>query len=205
VGEPLPRGFYARPTEDVAVDLLGSVLYRRTGDQVLAGRIVEVEAYGGDEDPGSHAYRGRTERNATMFTAPGHLYVYRTYYTQICMNVVCETEGVPGAVLVRALEPMQGLHVMERNRGGRSGVELCNGPAKLCQALNITLTDDGVDLTGQLIWIEEGDRRIGEIAVTTRVGLSRGIEAPLRFFLSGNRYVSPGKPSGGDKPKPGVR
>lgn len=197
MGGKLPRSFYARPTAEVACDLLGMVLVRRLGDSILSGRIVEDEAYGGTDDPGSHAFRGSTARNHSMFGPPGHLYIYRIYAVHICMNVVCETANVAGAVLVRALHPLQGIQQMERYRGVRSERDLCNGPAKLCQALDITLRDDGVDLEGDEIWIEDDGTRPAEVAVSTRIGLSRGREAPLRFYVPGNPYVSRGKPSGG--------
>ena len=139
----LTREFFARDSVLVAPELLNLVLVGRGA----AGRIVEVEAYGGELDAASHAFRGRTPRNATMFGPPGHLYVYFTYGMHHCANVVCAEVGVARAVLIRALAPLAGLAAMRRRRGGRGGdAELCSGPARLCQALGIDRADDGADL-----------------------------------------------------------
>src|SRR5436309_3411580 len=125
----LARSFYRRPVEEVARELLGCTLVRRVSDEELSGRIVEVEAYRGSDDPGSHAYRGLTLRNAVMFGPPGHVYVYRIYHFHTCMNVVCGDTGTATAVLIRALQPVNGIETMTDNRGGRPLAELCNGPA----------------------------------------------------------------------------
>lgn len=191
----LPRSFYDRPTLDVARDLLGKVLVRRDVDGLLKGRIVESEAYCGQSDPGSHAFRGPTARTRVMFKEAGHLYVYFTYGAHFCMNVVTEGTGVAGAVLLRALEPLDGIAVMEGRRGGRPLIELCNGPGKLCQALGIARDQNGVDLEGDEIWIEDDGFIPVDIGVSTRVGLKAGAEFPYRFFLPGNPFVSRGKPS----------
>jgi DNA-3-methyladenine glycosylase len=191
----LPRAFFERPSAEVARDLLGKVLFRRAGDGLMAGRIVETEAYGGEDDPGSHAFRGPTQRNAVMFGAAGRIYLYRSYGIHACMNVVCEGEEQASAVLIRALEPLIGIAVMERHRAGRSTRELCNGPGKLCEALEIALADNGVDLEGDEIWIEDDGAHPPKIASSARVGLSRGKEMQLRFFVAGNEYVSRGRPS----------
>jgi len=151
----LPRRFYARPAVDVARDLLGTTLVRKSAQELLRGRIVEVEAYTGATDPGSHAYRGSTPRTAVMFGAPGHLYVYFTYGMHYCINVVTDVAGVAGAVLLRALEPLQGIEEMRRRRGNRGITELCNGPGKLCQAFDITREQNGLDLLGSEVWIED--------------------------------------------------
>ncbi|GAC1630173.1 MAG: DNA-3-methyladenine glycosylase [Chloroflexota bacterium] len=191
----LDRSFYARPADIVARDLLGTVLTRAVGNASLQGRIVETEAYTGATDPGSHAFRGPTRRNAVMFGPAGYLYVYFTYGMHHCMNVVTGDDGEAGAVLVRALEPMSGIEVMQRLRNVKSTVELCNGPAKLCQALAVDRSHNGLDLTGTEIWIEDAGGKCDDVVVTTRVGLSRGRDLLLRFFLAHNRYVSRGKPS----------
>jgi DNA-3-methyladenine glycosylase len=191
----LTRSFYARASPEVARELLSKVLVRRIGDTMLKGRIVEVEAYTGATDPGSHAFRGPTRRNRVMFGPPGYVYVYVIYAVHFCMNVVAETEGVAGAILLRALEPLAGIQVMERSRGGRAVPDLCSGPAKLCQAYGITTAQDGVDLTGDEIWIEDDGDRPQQIDVSTRVGLTKGTDLPLRFYLPNNRFVSRGKPS----------
>ncbi len=191
----LPRSFYARPAVIVAPQLLGKVLARETSDGLVRGRIVEVEAYTGESDPGSHAYRGPTPRNRVMFGPPGHVYVYISYGTHFCMNVVTDTTGVAGAVLLRALEPLSGIEIMEANRGHRRQVDLCNGPGKLCQAFGITLAENGEDLEGDRMWIEDDGFMAETVTTSTRIGLSSGRELPLRFFLPGNAHVSRGKPS----------
>lgn len=191
----LPPSFYQRPSIDVAQDLLGKVLVRDTPAGRLSGRIVEVEAYTGQTDPGSHAFRGATPRNVVMFGPAGHLYVYVSYGMHYCLNIVTDSPGVAGAVLVRALEPLTGIQAMEKHRGGRPLVELCNGPGKLCQALGITRDQNGDDLQDSAIWLDDDGIRPEQIETSTRIGLSSGGDLPLRFFLPGNRFVSRGKPS----------
>lgn len=143
----LPRGFYDRDPLEVAPDLLGKVLVSHVGPSRRSARIVEVEAYRGDEDPASHAFRGRTRRNAVMFGPPGHLYVYFTYGMHFCANVVCWPEGRAGAVLLRAAEPLEGIEAMRRARAAaRTDRDLASGPAKLCQAFGFDRSYDGMDL-----------------------------------------------------------
>ena len=189
-GARLPRNFYARPALQVAPDLLGMVLVRRSPSGArVAARIVETEVYRPD-DEASHSFRGPTARNATMFGPPGHLYVYFTYGMHHCANVVTGT-GEGSAVLLRSAEPLEGHSVMRRRRGGRSELELCRGPAKLTQAFGLTRKQDGVDLTGDTIRIERGasvPRRA--IARGPRVGISSGRERPWRFWIEGDLYVS---------------
>lgn len=189
---PLPRSFYRRPTLAVAQDLLGKYLVRRIGREFLIGRIVEVEAYLGKRDPASHAYRGKTKRNEVMFREGGHLYVYFTYGMHYCANVVTRSEGVGEAVLLRAVEPVQGIGLMKRRRRrGSNDRELTNGPAKLCEAFGIGRKENGTDLSGSGIMI---CRRRGEhrppLARSTRIGISAGIEHRWRFFVRGNPWVS---------------
>ena len=192
----LPRGFYLRPTLRVAGDLLGLFLVRRVGRKLLIGRIVEVEAYLGEKDPASHAYRGRTKRNEVMFWKGGHLYVYFTYGMHFCCNVVTEEEGTGHAVLLRAVEPVAGIDRMLQNRSARRSpidvTTLCSGPARLCQAFAITGTDDGTDLCGNRIWIARGSgaRETVKIRRSTRIGISRGAEHRWRFYVQGNPSVS---------------
>lgn len=201
---PLPRSFYLRPSLMVARDLLGKLLFRRLGRELLVGRIVEVEAYLGEKDPASHAFRGKTERNSVMFREGGYLYVYFTYGMHFCCNVVTERQGIGRAVLLRAVEPVQGLEIMATNRsldieGGnghgrevpRRVAELTNGPAKLCQAMGIVRKDNGRDLCGHEIWISEDPAfRPPKIARSTRIGIRSGVEHLWRFYIKGNPFVS---------------
>jgi DNA-3-methyladenine glycosylase len=187
---PLPREFYARDSREVAPALLGKLLVR----DGLIGRIVEVEAYAGERDPGSHAYRGRTARNATMFGPPGLLYVYFTYGMHWCANVVCGEEGVASAVLIRALHPIAGLDAMRSRRpAARRDTDLASGPAKLCQALGIERSLDGADLvTGDrgIALSDDGRRPPDRPGQSTRIGLSAGAEHPWRWYVRGNPHLS---------------
>lgn len=193
----LLRPFYARDTLTVARELLGQRLVRLLDGQRIAGRIVEVEAYIGEEDKACHAAPGRTARNAVMYGPAGHAYVYFIYGMHHCFNVVTEQEGFPAAVLVRALEPVEGIDVMRTYRGGRDGVALTNGPAKLCYALGIDRAFNGVDLVmGSELWIEQ-DRMVGDgqVAAGPRVGVrggDRAVTVAWRFWLRMCPYVSRG-------------
>ena len=188
----LPASFYARPTPLVARRLLGQVLVSAVGGRRTAGRIVETEAYLGADDPASHAYGARrTRRNASMFEPPGTAYVYFTYGMHWCLNAVTEREGVPAAVLIRALEPLEGLPTMRRRRRSASDRELCSGPAKLCQALGVTGREDGVSLTrGRLRIVRQRSRQRDAIIVTPRIGVTRAADWPLRFLIEGSPWVS---------------
>lgn len=193
----LGRVFFEGDTVEVARRLLGSVLVRVVAGRRATGRIVEVEAYGGAEDPASHAYRGMTRRNGTMFGETGHAYVYFTMGMHWCLNVVTEEPGTAGAVLIRALQPLEGIDLMINLRGRRSAEELTDGPAKLTQALGIDGRMNGEDLTESKRLYLEGGSRVKDPGVSTRVGISRGTERDWRFFVKGNRFVSKGKPSEG--------
>ncbi len=194
----LPRSFYLRPTLIVARDLLGRYLVRKTPRSILIGKIVEVEAYLGEKDPASHAYRGKTRRNEVMFGEGGHLYVYFTYGMHFCSNIVTEGAGRGRAVLLRAIEPIEGLDTMRANRrfdasaeARRNLLDLTNGPAKLCEALGIGRAQNGTDLLGDGLYLTRGDRRqAGEIAASTRIGIRHGTEKRWRFYLKGNPFVS---------------
>ena len=191
----LGRGFYLRPTLVVARDLPGKYFVRRLRGETLVGKIVEVEAYLGELDPASHAFRGKTKRNEVMFRRGGHLYVYFTYGMHFCCNVVAEGEGLGRAILVRALEPLRGISRMTLNRNAPLD-NLCNGPAKLCQALNIGRPENGTDLCRDQIWIAEntvGEEK-GSIGRSTRVGITDGIHHRWRYYLKGSKFISPGKP-----------
>ena len=189
---PLGCDFCSRSALAVAPDLLNKVLVAPDG---RAGRIVEVEAYRGADDPGSHGFRGPTKRNATMFGPPGHLYVYFTYGMHWCANVVVETEGVAAAVLLRALTPIQGLDAMYAARGpaARTERDLCSGPAKLTQALGIDGALDGANLVSGdrgVTIVDDGQPPPPTPAVTTRIGLTNGADLPWRFCIEGTADVS---------------
>ncbi len=198
----MPRRFYQRPTLTVARDLLGLYLVRRIGRERLVGRIVEVEAYLGEKDPASHAYRGKTRRNEVMFREGGYLYVYFTYGMHFCCNVVTEADGKGRAVLLRAVEPVAGIRRMIQNRTGPKGHPpenrevllewLGSGPARLCQAFGIARAENGSDLRGASIWIARGTEaaRPKSVARSQRIGITAGREKRWRFFLRGNKYVS---------------
>jgi DNA-3-methyladenine glycosylase len=191
-GDVLARDFYRRDARLVAPELLNKVLVH--GDR--AGRIVEVEAYVGQHDPGSHAYRGMTQRNRTMFGPPGGLYVYFTYGMHWCCNAVCGDDGIGEAVLLRALAPLAGLEEMRAVRpAARRDRDLCSGPAKLCQALGLDRGFDGADLvTGDrgIVIVDDGTAPPAEPEQTTRIGLSAGAEHPWRWFVTGDPNVSRG-------------
>jgi DNA-3-methyladenine glycosylase len=188
----LPASFYARPTPEVARRLLGHILLSELGGRRTAGRIVETEAYLGADDPASHGYRARrTRRNASLFEGPGTAYVYFTYGMHWCLNAVTERAGSPAAVLIRALEPIEGLATMRRRRGGVADRELCSGPAKLCQALGVTGRHDGAPLTrGRLRIVRSALRQRHTIIVTRRIGITRAADWPLRFLIEDSPWVS---------------
>lgn len=190
---PLPRAFYARPTLEVARDLIGKTLLRRTADGIVGGVIVETEAYVAAIDPSAHGFRGQTPRNRSMFGEPGHAYVYRSYGIHFCLNVVTEAEGEAAAVLIRAIRPTVGAELMRLRRGERiADRDLARGPGRLCQALALSLTDDGTDLLGDALWIGEtaGVAETLPVAATPRVGISQAADWPWRFVVIGDPYVS---------------
>ena len=179
---------------EVAPQLLGCVLRRGRH----AGVIVEVEAYGAEDDPASHAYRGPTPRTKAMFGPPGGLYVYLIYGMHLCANVVCCDEGTGGAVLIRALRPVTGLAGMRRNRPkAASNDQLCSGPGKLTAALGIRKEDDGLDMMTGAVRLEPGERIDGsEIAAGPRIGISKAVERPWRFAVVDDVNVSRPRPVG---------
>ena len=194
--QPLPRTFYVRPSLEVAPDLLGRLLVRRVADgEPLVARIVESEAYRQD-DPASHSFRGRTPRNGVMFGPPGHLYVYFTYGMHFCMNVVTGPDGVGSAVLLRAAEPLQGLGRMAIGRGLTDPRRLCSGPARLTQALGITRSEDGIDVTRpDDLFIAPGTPvEPSAIEAGPRVGIRVATEQPWRFFVRESPFVSAPRP-----------
>ncbi|HEX6940806.1 MAG TPA: DNA-3-methyladenine glycosylase [Longimicrobiales bacterium] len=193
-GAPFPRRFYDRPAEEVARDLLGAVLVSTSGGETTAGWIVEAEAYIGPHDPASHAAAriGRTARNAAMFGPPGTAYVYRIYGLHWCLNVVTGAEEYPAAVLIRAIEPLEGVETMRRRRGGvRAERMLTNGPGKLAEALGITGRENGHPLDRPPLRILEGEAvDDGDVVVGPRIGVTRAADWPLRYHVRGNPFVS---------------
>lgn len=189
----LPLAFYARPTLEVARALIGKTLSRRTAEGVTAGIIVETEAYVSAIDPSAHGYRGKTSRNAVMFGPPGHAYVYFTYGMHHCLNIVTEGEGVAAAVLLRALEPTAGIALMRSRRGERiADRDLARGPGRLCAALALTLADNGLDLCGDALWLEDTPDFPPDapIAATPRIGIAQAADWPWRFVLADSPWVS---------------
>lgn len=188
-------GFFDRSPAEVAPDLLGRILTSTAGGLLTAGVIVETEAYLGSGDPGSHAAtKGMTRRNAVMYGPPGTVYVYFTYGNHHMINLVCDREGIAGAVLIRALEPVAGIEMMSVRRGGRSLRDLCSGPGKCAQALGVDLSDNGSTLgKGRLQVYDDGRCVSNEVLSTGRVGLSSGHELMLRFYVHGNKFVSRGR------------
>ena len=202
-GRLLQRGFFEAPPEQVAPRLLGMVLAHVSASGVLAGRIVEAEAYLGPHnqppDPAAHSYRGPTPRNRVLFGPAGHAYVYSIYGRYFCMNISCEAEGRAGCVLLRALEPLAGSAEMARNRGlapGATPRQLTSGPSRLCQALGLTRQDhNGLDLLDPAspLQVRDDGYAAGAVLVTPRIGIHEAADWPLRFALAGNPSVSGAK------------
>ncbi len=190
----LKRDFFTRDTAEVAKALLGSYLLREIDGELLRGKIVETEAYYGKKDPPSHASSGKTKRSKIMWEKPGLAYVYLVYGIHYMFNVVCEPEGEAGAVLIRGVEPREGIGRMSRNRGGVRREDLTNGPGKLSEAFGISREENRLDLTeSDELWLEEaktgGSRKVQS---SGRFGVSEGKEKQLRFFLGDNPCVSGG-------------
>jgi len=183
-GKPLKRAFFARSVLEVAPDLIGAtLLLNGTG-----GIIVEVEAYH-HTDPAAHSFRGPTPRNLVMFGPPGFLYVYRSYGIHWCMNIVCEAEGSASAVLIRALQPTDGLALMRRRRGVPDDRALCSGPGKLTEALGVTIAHNGLalDTPPFAMFARRGDV---EVVTGVRIGLTKAVELPWRYGLKGSKFLS---------------
>ncbi len=186
----LPRAFYGRPTLKVAADLIGKYIVYNSPDGTMSARIVEVEAYIGQGDPACHAARGKTKRNAVMFGKPGFTYVYFIYGMYYCINFVTEKEGQPAAVLLRAAEPSEGIDLMKKHSPRQKEHRLLSGPGKFCKAFGLTRTHNGLDLTGDTIYLE--DRNIGaaQIITTPRIGINHATELPWRFYDADSAAVS---------------
>lgn len=195
----VPVDFYARPTLDVARDLIGKVLVHRSPRGITAGAIVEVEAYIGEDDPACHAAPGPTKRNAPLYGPPGRAYVYLSYGLHDMMNVVTEPAGHPAAVLIRALDPLEGLPLMRSRRSkapwrkGKPPVadhELCRGPGNLCRAMGITLADNTRALTRGPLTVHDRGMTLGPIVWSKRIGIRVGTEHDWRATVAGHRSVS---------------
>jgi DNA-3-methyladenine glycosylase len=189
---PLPAAFYARDTELVARELLGAVLECTVRGTRCRGRIVETEAYTGEDDLASHAAAGRTARTEVLYGPPGRAYVYFIYGMHWCVNAVTRRAGLPSAVLIRALEPLEGIPAMRRRRHGQPDRQLTNGPGKLCEALGITGPRfHGASLISSPLRILEAKRiPDADVTVTRRIGISKAVEEPLRWIVDSNPYVS---------------
>jgi DNA-3-methyladenine glycosylase len=202
--DPLTKAFFERPTLEVARELLGKVLVHRTREGVAAGMIVEAEAYIGEDDPACHAAPGPTRRNAPLYGPPGIAYVYLNYGMHYLVNAVTEAEGSPAAVLIRALQPLDGIALMTKRRGagrrsslrqGSGGqaireADLCRGPGNLTKALGITLAENCLDLTSSQLRIEDRGISVGPVRWSTRIGITRAAERPWRCCLTDNPSVS---------------
>lgn len=192
----LPRSFYARPAEAVAPELLGAVVESETPEGLVAVRLTEVEAYAGEDDPASHAWRGPTPRTAVMFGPPGHVYVYFTYGMHWCANLVCAADGVAAAVLLRAGEIVEGEALARVRRGPRPPARrLASGPANLARALGLDGAWHGDDVTrarGRLR--VRGGAPAPEVVAGPRVGITRAVDVPWRFSIAGDPHVSAPRP-----------
>jgi DNA-3-methyladenine glycosylase len=190
--EPLPRSFYSRETLVVAKELLGKYLVRRMSEGDIIAKIVEIEAYRGADDPASHAYKGLTARNWPMFGEAGCAYVYFIYGNHYCLNVTTGKKGVPGAVLIRAVQIVNGFELAFKNRKVRSTIDLSNGPGKLTKALAITRGHNGLDLTktSELFICSLETTESFEIETSRRIGIKAGSEKPWRFFIKNDKFVS---------------
>ena len=187
----LLREFFARDPVVLARDLLGRVLFYKTPDGLLAGRIVETEAYTGAADPASHAFRGPTARNAVMFGPAGHAYVYFTYGMHYCLNVTAEAPGTAGAVLLRALEPLAGVEMMRARGDHGPESRLLSGPGKIGRAFGLSLDDNGRDFTRGPLGLAAGTPvPTREVAISRRIGISRAVDLPYRFAVASSRSVS---------------
>jgi DNA-3-methyladenine glycosylase len=193
----LPRKFYTREVKAVAKDLLGKILVNKNSNSILAGKIVEVEAYDGKIDQAAHTFIGKTKRNEIMFNEGGYFYVYFSYGAHYCCNVVTGKKGHGTAVLIRAIEPVNGVKKMIKNRYGRDLLNererfnLTSGPGKVCQAMGINKSHYGADLTNSSIFILDSQKvRKDMIVVTKRIGIKKSIELPWRYYIKDNPYVS---------------
>ncbi|MDQ7818099.1 MAG: DNA-3-methyladenine glycosylase [Melioribacteraceae bacterium] len=197
IHKKVPLKFYKRDVLLIAKELLGKYLVRKTGKTFIAGKIVEVEAYDGTIDEASHTYRGKTKRNQVMFEGGGKLYVYFTYGMHFCANVVTGKMNDGKAILIRAVEPTEGIQQMIINRYGKEIISekelinLCNGPGKVCRAFNINVNDNGTKLTGNDIFIVDS-KNLKPVSISTskRIGIKKSVDLPWRYYITGNKFVS---------------
>ncbi len=189
----LAQSFYNRPAKIVAQDLLGKVLFHKTEKGIISGYIVETESYGGKDDPASHAYKKLTPRNSVMFGPPGYVYVYLCYGFHNLFNVITDKEGIPSAVLLRAIEPIKGMDIMKKNRKINNTVELTNGPGKFTQAFLIDKNFNKKPVYKGKLLILDSDYRDFKIVKKKRIGIKLGApsaEKLLRFYIKDNQFVS---------------
>jgi DNA-3-methyladenine glycosylase len=191
----LPASFFLRPTLEVLDDLIGTVLVRRSKEGLTSGIIVEAEAYRGEDDPASFAFIGRTKRSEMLYRQPGKAFVYLTYGIHYLLNIITEREGFPAAILIRAIEPLEGISLMKKRRKGEDLFNLCSGPAKVCQALGIDLAmnDRMVTSSRSPLFIKERDKRDRghtELVRRPRIGISEGKDRLWRVYLKGSPYIS---------------
>lgn len=186
----LPRDFYRQPTLDVAGALIGKRFVHRKNKGTLSGRIVEVEAYIGEDDPACHARFGMTARNNVMYGDGGHLYVYFIYGMYNMLNFVTEEKGTPAAVLIRAVEPLEGVPDMQENRNCVDMRQLCSGPGKLCQAFGIEVSDTGKSLTGAEFYVVDDGGQARQLVASSRIGIRQGRDLLWRFYDSESKFVS---------------
>jgi DNA-3-methyladenine glycosylase len=195
--DKLGKDFYLADVLTVARNLLGKTFVRINNNKILSGRIVEVEAYNGSTDEASHSFKGKTSRNEVMFKSGGLLYVYFTYGMHFCGNIVTGKEGSGCAVLLRGIEPIDGIEEMSLNRYGKTNltvkekISLTNGPAKICQAFGIDRENNGLDLTGNEIFILNSKiTPKKKISVSKRIGIKKSVDLPWRFYINDNPFVS---------------
>lgn len=186
----LPLEFYLQKTEIVAQKLLGKTLVFEGPDGLVSGYIVETEAYLGFDDQACHGARGMTQRNKSMFLEAGRVYVYQIYGMYYCLNLVTQIAGIPEAVLIRAVEPLNGIEVMKKNRHINKEKNLCSGPGKLCQAFGITKEQDGWFTTKGMLYVLIDGLQNFDMVTTTRIGITKDADLSLRYYIKGNQYIS---------------
>jgi len=186
----LERDFFTQPTLQVARKLLGKYLVLKQNGTMLSGKIVETEAYIGKNDPASHAFGRITPRNQIMYGPPGFAYIYFIYGNYFCLNFVTEEKGFPAAVLIRALEPSDGIEKMSKNRNSVAPENLTNGPGKLCQAFGIDKNLNGCDITSNSLFVEDRNETVDQIESSNRIGVREGNDKKWRFYIAKNSYVS---------------